>query len=174
MDNTITIIKQIRLNAALGKKKHFNAADRKEKYSHRINLSIATISLFASSSLFYSIIQIKSVYGDSISFALVLLTMILSWVQIYFNWQKQAFEHRRIANKYLDLLKTCTRVLSYIKDGLIKESDLIKEVELLSKVIHEINEDSDTCPTNSNDYQLAREGIEEGEEEYTEKELSIS
>lgn len=173
MDNTITLIKQIRFDAALGKKKHFNAADRKEKYNHRISLSIAIISLSASSILFYSVIQIKSFYGDIVSFALVLLTMILSWVQIYFNWQKQAFEHKRVANKYLELFKTCAKTLSYIKDNLIREEDLIKKVEFLSNAISEINKDADTCPTNNNDYKLAKDGIESGEEEYTQKELSL-
>jgi len=171
---TVTLIKHIRANAAYGKKKHFNAADRKERYSHRINLSITIISLFASSALFYSIIQTKSQYGEAISFALVFITMVLSWLLTYFNWQKQSFEHRQIAHKYLELMKACTRAISYAEDGLLKESDLIEKVELLAQDIDEINKDAGYCSTNGKDYLLAKKGINEGEEEYTEKELSIS
>ncbi|NTW72720.1 MAG: SLATT domain-containing protein [Eubacteriaceae bacterium] len=173
MYNAIKLIEKIRVDAGIGKKKHFNAADRKEKYSHRINLSIGIISLLVSSVLFYSIIQVKFVYGNIMSLALALLIMMLSWVQIYFNWQKESYEHRKIANKYLDLFKACTRILSYINDNLIKEDGIIKEIDYLSKTISEINKDSDTHSANSSDYQLARDGFEIGEEEYTPKELSL-
>ncbi|MCX6177787.1 MAG: SLATT domain-containing protein [Chlorobiales bacterium] len=169
MRNLLNILKQIRADAIFGKKKHFNAADRKEKYNHRISLLVAITSLFASSSLFYSIIQTKFFYTENISLVLVLLIMILSWVQIYFNWQKEAYEHRRIANKYLGLAKKCSIVVSQIEDKIIDENALVKEVNALSLLINEINKDADSHPTNNNDYQMARKGIEEGEEIYTEK-----
>jgi hypothetical protein len=168
MKNTFNILKRIRADAIFGKKKHFNAADRKEGYNHRISLLVAITSLFASSSLFYSIIQAKIVYTEYISLVLVLLIMILSWVQIYFNWQKEAYGHRGIANKYLGLAKKCSIVVSQVEDKIIDENALVKEVNSLSLQINEINKDADSHPTSNNDYQMARKGIEDGEELYTE------
>lgn len=173
MDNTIKLIEKIRADATIGKKKHFNAADRKEKYSQIIGLLIAIISLFASSALFYSIVQTKTAYGEIVSFALVLLTMILSWFQIYFNWQREAYGHRRVANKYLELAKKCTKILSYIEDDIMPSEGIMKEVDIISSTISEINKDGDSHPTNNKDYQLARKGIESGEEGYTNQDLSL-
>jgi hypothetical protein len=171
MQNTLNILKQIRADAIFGKKKHFNAADRKEKYNNTIGLFVAIMSLFASSSLFYSIIQTKTAYTENISLVLVLLIMMLSWVQIYFNWQKEAYEHRRIANKYLGLAKKCSIFVAQVKDKIIDENTLVKEISALSLQINEINKDADSHPTNNNDYQMAKDGIELDEENYTDKEL---
>lgn len=173
MNNTAILIKKIRADATLGKKKHFNAAERKEKYNQRIGLGTAIISFCASSSLAYQLITQTYAKYEYLSLLAVLIVTVLSWVQIYFNWQKEAYAHRRVANKYLELAKKCTKTLSYIEDGFMTSESMVREVDILSGALSEINKDGGSHPTNNKDYQLAREGIESGEEGYTDQDLSF-
>jgi hypothetical protein len=49
----------------------------------------------------------------------------------------------------------------------------MKEIEDIAKIISDINKEADLYPTNNKDYKMAQAGVENGEENYTEKERTI-
>lgn len=166
-------IKRIKVDAAYGKKKHFNAADRKENYHLRIGIPLIIINIIIGTVLFYVLTDsaVKWVKYIPISFAFI--ASLLSGFQTYFNFNEKVESHRRIGNRYLSLMKKCDRLEGYIDDGIIENAEIIKRLEELGTEIDLINTDAESYPTSKEDYEKARIGIESGEEFYTEKELKI-
>ena len=70
-------------------------------------------------------------------------------------------------------MKKSDRIRAYINDEAIKEKELINKVEEIAMDIYNINIESESFPTNKSDYELAKKGIESGEESYSETELEL-
>ena len=70
-------------------------------------------------------------------------------------------------------MKKCDRLQGYIIDKVISNDDLVSRIETISQEIDSINVEAESYPTSNSDYLLAKKGIENGEEEYTEKELNL-
>ncbi len=70
-------------------------------------------------------------------------------------------------------MKKCDRLQGYIIDGVISNEGLISRIESIAQEIDSINVEAESYPTNNSVYELAKKGIENGEEEYTEKELNL-
>ena len=173
MNNTTDKLKRIKVDALYGKKKHFNAADRNEKNHYWIGIPLIIINILTGSILFYVITDGASNWIKYIPLVLALISALLSGFQTYLNLQKKVEGHRRVGNKYLAIMKRCDRLQGYIKDQVISNDDLISRIEDIATEIGSINIEAESYPTNNSDYLLAKKGIENGEEEYTEKELNL-
>jgi hypothetical protein len=173
MHSVIEKLRRIKVDALYGKKKHFNAADRNEKNHYRIGIPLIIINVITGSIFFYVITEGSTNGLKYVPLILALLAALLSGFQTYLNLQKRVEGHRRIGNKYLFVMKKCDRLQGYIADNVISNEHLIKRIEEIAQEIDNINIEAETYPTNNSDYQLAKVGIESGEEEYTEKELNI-
>ncbi|MCI5058157.1 MAG: SLATT domain-containing protein [Flavobacteriales bacterium] len=173
MTDTRKKIKRIRVDALYGKKKHFNAADRKEKYHKLIGIPLILINVLTGSALFYLLTDGASESAKYISLGLALLASFLSAFQTFFNYSKQVEGHRRVANNYLAIMKKSERLIAYLNDGLIDDKRLVEGLESIGEGIDLVNKEAESFPTSSKDYQLAKQGISEGEENYTETELEI-
>lgn len=174
MNNTTDKLKRIKVDALYGKKKHFNAADRNEKYHYRIGIPLLFINILTGSVLFYVIKDGATNWIKYVPLVLALVAAFLSGFQTYFNLQKKVEGHRRVANKYLAVMKKCDRLQGYIADKMIiAEENLISKIEDISVEIDNINTEAEGFPTTKKDYRLAQKGIESGEENYTEAELNL-
>lgn len=173
MNNTTDRLRRIKVDALYGKKKHFNAADRNENNHYWIGVPLVIINILTGSILFYVITDGATNSIKYIPLVLALVSALLSGFQTYLNLQKKVEGHRRIGNKYLAVMKKCDRLQGYIADNVISNNDLINRIEDLAQETDSINKEAETYPTNNSDYQLAKKGIEIGEEEYTERELNI-
>jgi hypothetical protein len=173
MNNTTEKLRRIKVDALYGKKKHFNAADRNEKNHYWIGIPLVIINILTGSILFYVITDGATNWIKYVPLFLALISALLSGFQTYLNLQKQVERHRRIGNRYLSIMKKCDRLQGYIADKVITNEGLISEIENIANEIDSINTESEIYPTNNFDYEQAKRGIENGEEEYTEKELSI-
>ena len=172
MNNTTERLRRIKVDALYGKKKHFNAADRNEKNHDKIGIPLFIINIVTGSILFYVITDGATNWIKYVPLALAVISAILSGFQTFFNFQKRVEGHRRIGNKYLSIMKKCDRLQGYIADKVITNEELISKIENLANEIDSINNEAEIYPTNSSDYKQAKQGIENGEEEYTEKELN--
>ena len=123
--------------------------------------------------LFYIITHGDTNWIKYFPLILALISALLSGFQTYLNFQKRVEGHRRIGNKYLSVMKKCDRLQGYVADKAITNEGLICEIENVANETFNINIESETYPTNRYDYEQAKKGIENGEEEYTEKELNI-
>ncbi len=166
-------IKHIKIDCLYGKKKHFNAADRKERYHYWIGIPLTIINILTASALFYVLVEGTSIWIKYIPLWLALIASFLSGFQTYFNFNKQVEGHRRIANRYIARLKMADRLQGYIKDKLLASEEAIKQFESIALEVDEINKDSEQYPTSQMDYLKAKKGIEKGEEEFTIKELEL-
>jgi len=171
MINTLKTIKKIKADSELGKKKHFNAADRKEKRHNFIVVSLIIFNLFTLSALYYVIISSENPLVKYGALFLNLLAVVLSWLQTFYNFQRDVIGHRRIGNKYLSVMKKCDRIHAYLSDGIIKSDDAIQFVDKLGEQADRVNQEAEEYPTNSSDYAQSRYGISTGEEDYTPEEL---
>jgi len=172
-NNTIKKLKETKLDAVYGKKKHFNAADRKNGYYSHISIAILGINIFVDFVLIYLIIYTNSEILKYFTLLIVAIGTGLSAFQIHSNYFKIAEGHRSIGNRYLELFKKCSRLKAYIDDGIIDVKSIIQSVEEISKEIHAINVDAEAFPTSKKDYIESKEGIQKGEESYTNKELKL-
>jgi hypothetical protein len=172
MEKIFEELEKMRIDAMYGKKKHFNAADRKEQYHHWIGVPAIVINLITGSILLYLITNNAVSFAKYIPLFLVLISTILSFLQLYFNLPIKIEGHRRVANKYLAVMKKCERIQAYIHDDLIKNDEIINKVEIIAIEINEINKEADLYSTKYKDYQKGRAGVIDGEEDYTEKEKS--
>jgi hypothetical protein len=173
MGVTVEKIERIKVDCLYGKKKHFNAADRKERYHYRLGIPLIITNILTGSLLFKNIVSKQTGWLEYLPVGLAFVASFLTGFQTYFNFHKQVEGHRRIASRYLSIMKRLDRLQGYIADGLIKDTAFVKEMEAMAADIEKINKDAEQFPTSQKDYNKAQTGIEAGEEDYTERELTI-
>jgi hypothetical protein len=173
METTTEKLKHIKVDCLYGKKKHFNAADRKEKYHYWIGIPLTAINILIVTVLFFVLTDRATSWVKYLPIFLAFIASFLSGFQTYFNFNRQVEGHRRIANRYLALMKKADRLQGYIKDNLVSPEDAIKQFETISDLADEINKDAEQFPASEKDYKKAQLGVVNGEEEYTDKELNL-
>jgi hypothetical protein len=164
-------IRQLRADALLGKKKHYNAADRKQRYQSRIGIAVIAINLFLASAL---ISLLRETIQDQVKWVgagLAFAAALLAASQSFFGFQKAIQGHRSIAGRYLDVVKQCSNCLASYADGAITDSQLGKKLDGLTAAMTKVDSDAHGFPTNDDDFQLARCGLTDGEEQYTDADL---
>jgi|SRR6218665_291302 len=166
-------LKRIKTDCLYGKKKHFNAADRKESYHYWIGIPLIIINILTATVLFFVFTDGAQNGIKYIPLILAFFASFLSGFQTYFNFNKQTEAHRRIANRYLALMKKADRLQGYMKDGLLTGGKVLEQFEDIAKEADEINRDAEQFPTSQKDYNKAKTGIANGEEHYTEEELNL-
>lgn len=173
METTTEKLKHIKVDCLYGKKKHFNAGDRKESYHYWIGIPLIVINILTATVLFFLLTDGAKDWVKYVPIIFSFFAAFLSGFQTYFNFNKQVEGHRRIANRYLALMKKADRLQGYIKDGLVSTEEAIKQFETISDLADEINKDAEQFPASENDYKKAQLGVVNGEEEYTDKELNL-
>jgi len=173
MNATQEKIKRLKVDCLYGKKKHFNAADRQESYHYWIGIPLIAINLLTGTVLFYVLTDGSTNWVKYVPIILAFLASFLSGFQTYFNFNKRVEGHRRLATRYLSIMKRADRIQGYIKDGILENEKLIESIESMALEVEDINKEAEQFPTTTKDYEKAKKGIENGEEEYTSKELEL-
>lgn len=172
LENTIHYLKKIKTDAAYGKKKHFNAADRKQGYYNFTNITILIINAIIGVLIFLTITTgINEL--RIVSLILAAAGTVLTGFQIQSNYCKISEGHRSIGNRYLAIFKNSKKIEAYIADELMDEKSIVKTIDELTEEINTVNVDAEAFTTNKNDYSESQDGIADGEEFYTEKELEL-
>ncbi len=173
MENTTTILKHIKLDALYGKKKHFNAAARKGGYHKMIGIPLVLLNIITGSVLFYVLTNEKNIWLEYIPLVFAFIASILSGLQTFFNFQKTIEGHLRVGNDYLLIMKDCGRLQVYIAEKSEEKNSIKTKIEKIAERIDRINREAESYPTNKKDYEKARQGVSEGEEEYRKDELAL-
>lgn len=173
MKETAGKLAKIKVDALYGKKKHFNAADRKERYHYQIGIPLIIINVLTGSVLFYVLTDGTTNWVRYVPLYLALIAALLSGFQTYLNLQQKVEGHRRIGNRYLAVMKKCDRLQAYIAGEAIMPHEVVSKIEAIASESESINQDAEAFPTNKGDYTLAQTGISSGEETYTNTELNI-
>lgn len=171
--NSITYLKRLKVDTLYGKKKHFNAAERKQKSHYWIGIPLLIFNIISASVLFYVMTNNVNNWINYVPLILTLITALLSGFQTFLNLEKKVEGHKRVGNKYLSIMKSCLLLENYIADQLIPDNEIRIKLDDISKRIDEVNVEAEAFHTNQRDYRKAKEGIEAGEETYTEHEINI-
>jgi hypothetical protein len=99
------------------------------------------------------------------------MAALLTGLQTLFNYERKASQHRGIGTRYLAVAKECGRMIAYHKDGTLTPEGLRRQFEHVAKQYDQITVDAEECPTKNVDFEKAREGFGDDEENYTEQEL---
>jgi hypothetical protein len=158
-DHTIRAVERLRIDALYGKKKHFNAADRKERCNTYIGISLIVANAVIASNLAYMFISEIRTFGVIIGI-IGLIATVLAVVQAFFNYSRTAEQHRMVAAKYLHIVKACSRVKAYHQDGILSADELRERLDTLAREYEQITESAVCLSTNRDDYEKAREGFE--------------
>ncbi len=173
METTLEKLKRIKVDCLYGKKKHFNAADRHEQRHFSLGIPLTIVNILTGTVLFYVLTDHTTGMVKYIPILFAFIASFLSGLQTYFNFNKSAEGHRRLGNRYLATMKKIDRLQGYIDDRLLDSAEIIPKLETVAQEVDEINKDAEQFPTTNNDYNRAKQGIEGGEEVYSEKELAL-
>lgn len=166
-------LKQVRTDAVLGKKKHYNAADRKRNYDKYVSIGQIVINALTGTALLPVVFGEGNKAAEIIALLLAIVAMILAGVQKKQDYEKQAQGNTKIADMYLEIAKLTNLTLCMIADGILTDKDIAKRAEELLEKIAQVNKLGSEFSTNNKDYQMARDGILNGEENYTDEDLGL-
>lgn len=164
-------IRRIRADCLFGKKKHFNAGDRKDRLANWLTIPVVIINVLIGSTLFGLLKESVPEWTKWAGAFLAFVAAVLAGLQGYFGLHKAAAGHRTVGTRYLALMKACDMKLAFITDGLLGEGVLRDEVNALATELDSINLDAQSYTTNQTDIDLARKSIAAGDEGYTAQEL---
>lgn len=173
MKETVEIIRKTKVDCLYGKKKHFNAAERKQSYHYWLGVPLVLINIAVGTTLFISLTEGREDWIKFIPVVLAFIAAIMGGIQTYFNFSEKVEGHKRCGNEYLALMKRCNMLESLIRDELVNNEDVIKQLESISENVNSINKMSESYSTSNKDYQKAKLGIEAGEETYNQNELIL-
>lgn len=89
------------------------------------------------------------------------------------GFHEDAIGHRKIGNEYIEISKDINMLLAFLKDKAISFEEFQEQARDINKRIKNINRDAEKYTTNKKDFEIAKEGINYGEENYTDKELDL-
>jgi uncharacterized membrane protein len=171
MNATKDQIEQLKVDALYGKKKHFNAADRKRRARLWLNIPVVIINAVLGSLLMSILEESSPDVFKWLAATLAIVAAVLSAISIFLDLAKQVEGHRRVGNKYIAVAKQCQRLLAYQADGLISDSEMVKRLENLAESNDEANREAEAFHTNASDFKKAQRGMQDGEEAYLPTEL---
>ena len=167
--NLILEIKKTRVNAMYGKKRHYNASDRKRRAHHWLTYSVLVLNIVTGSVLFG---VMKKQLWEDFPALLALSSAILIGTEEYFKFGKHAGEHHSIASRYLGLQRECAGLVALHADGAVGDAELKRRFGSIQTALTEIDTSAAAYPTNAKDYNISRAGVADGEERYTDAELN--
>lgn len=173
MEHVIKQLRQIRTDAVLGKKKHYNAAKRKRNYYKITSISQIVINAITGASLIPVVFGQGNKVTEISALILTIIATIIASVQKSQDFEKQAQGNSRVADMYLEIAKRVSLTLCIIADGVLSDEDISMRAEELLKNTDGVNKLGSQFTTNDKDFQKAREGIKNGEENYTEEDLEL-
>lgn len=172
--NTIREIAELQVDCLYGKKKHFNAADRKQWIHRLLQIPAIVINVVLGSSLVRLLANHQLVPSPWFLALLSGTAAVLIALATFLNYPAQIQGNQRVANRYLALAKEAKRLLAYAHDGLLTPEQVRDRLESLAKRVEDLNQEAESYGTSSGDFQQARQGIHDGEELYTQTETQTS
>ncbi|MCQ9209390.1 SLATT domain-containing protein [Granulicatella seriolae] len=175
-DNSIRSLKQRRADAIYGKKKHFNASYRQQKYDSALSWISIILSALTSVSLLPSLkdtfaLYLEDTFLNHVMFLLPLILTIVLAAQKNFKYKEFSEKNYQIGCSYLEISKEISNFLSFIDDEMIEGIEIQEKLEDIQKRLNEIDRLATNTKVKKSDYIKTKEGLNSGEETYTEQEL---
>jgi hypothetical protein len=101
------------------------------------------------------------------------LATVLAVLRQHYSFQRQIEGHRAVVVQYRNCGKRYSNAIAAFEDEIMPPEELAKRLAELSEEYSRISNEAELFTTNDNDYQKARDEINEGQEQYTPKELEL-
>ena len=169
--NIIEELNKFRIDCMYGKKKHYNARDRYAGYHTNVGIIVVILTAIMGTSVYCSLSKSEILLAQIIVGIFTISIAVLAALQTYLNFEKRALRHKVTADRYLWLMKEAQRLYSYYKDGSRTVDEVQKELARMYQEVKDIQKDEPD--TSRRDYQKARDGVENDEEVYSEKDKQV-
>lgn len=173
MEHVIKQLKQFKVDAIYGKKKHYNAAMRKRNYYKITSTGQIILNAITGTTLLAVVFGDGNKVAEIIALIFTIMATIFSGVQKVQDFENQAQGNSKVGDMYLEISKLINLLLCMDADNALTQAELIKHTDEIRKRIDQANKMASQFPTNDKDYRIAKKGIEEGEECYKAEELEI-
>ncbi|HSH28749.1 MAG TPA: SLATT domain-containing protein [Thiohalobacter sp.] len=169
--STLRRLRELRVDALYGKKKHANAADRKYTWSRNLGLAAVILNIVIGSTL---VVLLENEFPENLKWIgaiLALIAGLATGLQTFLDLPGKVEGHRDASAEYLVVKNEADRIIAGYGDGVINLDALHRELSELQEQYNRITRGARPFHTNSKDYQRARSGIESGEESYARSEM---
>lgn len=173
MEHITRQLRQFKVDAVFGKKKHYNAAERKQKCYKLTSCLQIFINAITGTTLLQLVLGGENRNTQIIALLLSIIATILSSAQKLLDYEKQAQGNSKVGDMYLEISKSTSLMLSMMADNLLTKEAIISRAEEIRNNLDQANKLGSQFSTNSSDYKKAQRGIANGEECYTEEELNL-
>ena len=129
-------------NASLSRYRHFFEANRHSYLNCWIGGPVVLINIALGSTFFALIDKDIPEIAKWAAAGFALCAALLSGIQTFFNFSKMFEGHRKLGNRYLEIVRELEKINAYFKDGVINDDEFHKEIDSIYIRYLELNEDS--------------------------------
>ena len=156
-EGAIRILDELRIDAKLGKSKHFSASRRKITTHNWLGIPVIVINIFIGTVIFTFLLDGNEKNYFNISAAVAaFIAASMSAVQTFFNYHKTAEGHSSVGNRYLKVSRSCKMLLRKHQDIPFTPDALWSKAEAIQQEYLDINNEAEAFPTNNKDLRNAR------------------
>ena len=127
MESTVKQLKQFRIDSLYGKKKHYNAADRKRRYSVVFSILQIVLNAITGSSLIVVVFGDGNKSAEVLALCFSILATIVAGIQKIGDFENQSLGNRKVANMYLRIGKSINLILKLAEDGAYSKKELSEQ-----------------------------------------------
>jgi len=146
-------LEELRIDARLGKDKHFSAADRTKYLNMTFGLPVIIINVLLGSVFFTAVFEesFRSTMGPILAF----LAAALGAVHTFFNFHKSMEAHRAVGNRYIEISRRCRALIRGYQDELVTKTAAWEQLNELLANYHALNKEAEAFPPTRRDFQRA-------------------
>ncbi len=165
----LTLIRKTKVDALYAMKSYYNASARYENYNRIVGSFVIALSAIVGTSIFVSIAKSPELKYKVLAGLLAIAATVLSSLQTFLKFDERSQNFRIFGNKFRAIKVKVQEAEHKYLAGLLNDREAI---ESASKLREETSEVIKGAPVISErDYIKAKNGVKNGESEYTEEEL---
>lgn len=154
-EETAKLANELIRNSSISRYRHFYEATRHSSFNSWIGVPVVLINIALGSTFFALIDKDVPEVAKWAAAGLALVAALLSGIQTFFNFSKMFEGHRKLGNRYLEIVRELEKLLAYQRDNVISSEDFHERFDLLHKRYLELNEDSSDFSTSQSAMKMA-------------------
>jgi len=146
-EETKKLVDELIRNSSISRYRHFYEATRHSSFNSWIGVPVVLINIALGSTFFALIDRDVPEIAKWAAAGLALIAALLSGIQTFFNFSKMFEGHRKLGNRYLEIVRELEKLSAYKSDNVISSEDFHERFDFLHKRYLELNEDSSDFST---------------------------
>jgi hypothetical protein len=154
-EETENLVDELIRNSSISRYRHFYEATRHSSFNSWIGVPVVVINIALGSTFFALIDRDVPEIAKLSAAGLALIAALLSGIQTFFNFSKMFEGHRKLGNRYLEIVRELEKISAYRRDNVISSEDFHERFDSLHKRYLELNEDSSDYSTSQSAMKVA-------------------